>query len=174
FDRRPNEFLFLSRDYDYACHRVPSPLLIESYVEFRHQIRPAVVHFHHFLTLAIYLLSITRQALPEARIVFTFHEFLAICAAAGQMLRRTDRSLCTSASSVRCHQCLPEHGPDFFFLREMWMKKHFEVVDTFTTPTRFMVDHYARWGIDPNRIVVIGNGQRDYSGGNHVPEKRDR
>lgn len=173
FDRRPNEFLFLSRDYDYAWHRVPSPLLIESYVEFLHQIRPDVVHFHHFLTLGIDLLSITRQALPEARIVFTFHEFLAICAADGQMLRRTDRSLCTSASSVRCHQCLPEHGPDFFFLREMWMKKHFEVVDTFTTPTRFMVDHYARWGIDPNRIVVVGNGQRDYSGGNHVPEKRE-
>src|SRR4029079_12433531 len=28
FDRRPNEFLFLSRDYDYTWHRVPSVLLI--------------------------------------------------------------------------------------------------------------------------------------------------
>src|SRR5690349_20217175 len=81
FDRRPNEFLFLSRDYDYTWHRVPSDLLIESYVEFLELVRPDVVHFHHFLTLGIDLLSITRRTLPNARIVFTFHEFLAICAA---------------------------------------------------------------------------------------------
>ncbi len=174
FDRRPNEFLFLSRDYDYAWHRIPNVPLIESYIEFLNLVRPDVVHFHHFLTLGIDLLTITRQTLPDARIVFTFHEFLAICAADGQMLRRTDKSLCTSASSVRCHQCLPELSPDFFFLREMWMKKHFEAVDVFTTPTRFMVDHYVKWGLDPARIEVVSNGQRDYSGGVAPLEERDQ
>jgi glycosyltransferase involved in cell wall biosynthesis len=174
FDRRPNEFLFLSRDYDYTWHKVANLLVIESYVEFLQLIRPDVVHFHHFLTLGIDLLSITRRTLPDARIVFTFHEFLAICAADGHMVRRTDRSLCTEASAVRCHQCLPDLPPDFFFLREMWMKKHLEAVDVFTTPTRFMVDHYARWGIDPERIVVVPNGQADYSSGIELSDDRPR
>jgi glycosyltransferase involved in cell wall biosynthesis len=174
FDRRPDEFLFLSRDYDYTWHRVPNLLLIESYVDFLKLIRPDVVHFHHFLTLGIDLLSITRRTLPDARIVFTFHEFLAICAADGQMLRRTDRSLCAEASGVRCHQCIPELSPDHFFLREMWMKRHLEVVDVFTTPTRFMVEHYARWGIDPARITVVPNGQADYSGGATFLDERPR
>ena len=174
FDRRPNEYLFLTRNYDHTWHRIPDALLIDAYVEFLKLIRPDVVHFHHFLTLGIDLLTITRQTLPNARIVFTFHEFLAICAADGQMVRRTDKSLCTNASPVRCHQCLPDLSPDFFFLREMWMKKHLDVVDAFTTPTRFMVKHFARWGIDPDRITVVSNGQRDYSGGEVFAEDRDR
>jgi len=173
FDRRPNEFLFLSRDYDYQWHKISNRLLIESYVEFLQLVRPDIVHFHHFLTLGIDLLTVTRRTLPEARIVFTFHEFLAICAADGQMVRRTDKSLCSEASGVRCHQCLPEQPPEFFFLREMWMKRHFESVDVFTTPTRFMIDHYVRWGIDPNRVAHVPNGQADYSRGLAVVERRD-
>ena len=171
FDRRPNEFLFLSRDYDYTWHRATNGLMIEAYVDFLRLIRPDVVHFHHFLTLGIDLITITRRTLPEARIVFTFHEFLAICAADGQMVRRTDKSLCSKASAVRCHQCMPELSPDHFFLREMWMKKHFEAVDVFTTPTRFMVEHYANWGIPRERIAVVTNGQADYSGGGALPRR---
>jgi glycosyltransferase involved in cell wall biosynthesis len=173
FDRRPNEFLFLSRGYDYQWHKISNVLLIEAYVEFLRMVEPDVVHFHHFLTLGVDLLTITRRALPRARIVFTFHEFLAICAADGQMVRRTDKSLCSEASGVRCHQCLPDYPPEFFFLREMWMKRHFEAVDVFTTPTRFMINHYARWGIDPNRIVHVPNGQADYSRGVSFVERRE-
>jgi glycosyltransferase involved in cell wall biosynthesis len=175
FDRRPNEYLFLSRNYDYTWHRVPDPFMIDAYVDFLNLIKPDVVHFHHFLTLGIDLLTITRRILPKARIVFTLHEFLSICAADGQMVRKTDKSLCSQPSGVRCHQCLPHLSPDFFFLREMWIKKHFDAVDVFTTPTRFMVDHFARWGLDPNRITVVGNGQADYSGGHpFLDERRNR
>src|SRR5262249_54753150 len=109
-----------------------------------------------------------------ARIVFTFHEFMAICAADGQMVRRTDRSLCNEASGVRCHQCLPEQAPDFFFLREMWMKKHLEAVDVFTTPTQFMIDHYARWGIARERLTVVPNGQADYADAGAAKERATR
>jgi glycosyltransferase involved in cell wall biosynthesis len=172
FDRRPNEFLFLSRDYDYTWHKIPNPRLIESYMEFLQLIQPDVVHFHHFLTLGIDLLTITRKILPKVRIVFTFHEFMAICAANGQMVRRTDKSLCGEASGVRCHQCYPDQSPEFFVLREMWMKKHLEAVDIFTTPSRFMIDHYVRWGIAADRIRHIPNGQADYSGGLIPNEER--
>ena len=172
FDRRPNEYLFLSRDYDYLWHKVPNQLLIESYVEFLQLIGPDVVHFHHFLTLGIDLLTITRKTLPNARIVFTFHEFMSICFADGQMVRKSDRSLCSEASGVRCHQCFPELSPEFFFTREMWMKKHFEAVDVFTTPSRFMIEHYAKWGIHSDRIRHIPNGQADYSDGIELKDDR--
>jgi glycosyltransferase involved in cell wall biosynthesis len=172
FDRRPNEYLFLSRNYDYLWHKVPDPILIESYVEFLHLIEPDVVHFHHFLTLGIDLLTVTRKTLPKARIVFTFHEFLSICFADGQMVRKSDKSLCSEASSVRCHQCFPDRSPEFFFMREMWMKKHLEAVDVFTTPSHFMIDHYTKWGIDAGRIHHIPNGQADYSAGIQCQDER--
>ena len=172
FDRRPNEYLFLSRDYDYVWHKLPDPLLIESYVEFLRLIEPDVVHFHHFLTLGIDFLTITRKTLPRARIVFTLHEFASICFADGHMVRKSDGSLCSEASSVRCHQCFPDLSPEFFFMRELWMKKHFDAVDAFTTPSRFMIDHYTKWGVDAGRIHHIPNGQANYSVGVALDKER--
>jgi len=111
FDERPDEFLFLSRDYDHWWHRISDPLLIETYTDFLEQVRPEIVHFHHFLTYGVELISLTRRILPAARLVLTFHEFLAICNANGHMVRTSDKSLCRSASQVRCHQCFLAAAP---------------------------------------------------------------
>jgi glycosyltransferase involved in cell wall biosynthesis len=174
FDGREGEFLFLSQDYDYWWHRTSNALLLESYAEFLRMIDPEVVHFHHFLTLGVDLITLTRKVLPRARIVFTFHEFLSICSADGHMLRKTDRSLCTHASPVRCHQCFPSIPPEQFFLRERWFKAHFEAVDVFTTPSRFMIRHYVDWGIDPGRIFQVANVQRDRGTARPQSEPRAR
>jgi glycosyltransferase involved in cell wall biosynthesis len=77
------------------------------------------------------------------------------------MVRKHDKSLCTHASPVRCHQCFPELPPEQFFVREKWMKRHMQAVDVFTTPSRFMIQHYLDWGIDEKRIVQVGNVQRN-------------
>jgi glycosyltransferase involved in cell wall biosynthesis len=171
FDGREGEFLFLSREYDYWWHKTSSALLLESYGEFLNLVKPDVVHFHHFLLFGLDLVTLTRRVLPDVRIVFTFHEFLSICAADGQMLRLTDGSLCDRASPVRCHQCFPERGPEEFFMREMWVKRHLQCADLFTTPSRFMIEHYVNWGIDRDRIAHVTNGQRDYRAGSALVDK---
>jgi glycosyltransferase involved in cell wall biosynthesis len=178
FDGREGEFLFLSRDYDYLWHKVSSAALIRSFAEFLELVQPDVIHFHHFLLFGIDLLTLARRVLPNARIVMTFHEFLSICDANGHMLRRFDNSLCTRASAVRCHQCFPERTPESFFVREMWFKKHLSVVDVFTVPSRFMIQHYISWGLDASKIIHVANGQPDYSNGRvpieEKPVKRNR
>jgi glycosyltransferase involved in cell wall biosynthesis len=166
FDGRPNEFLFLSADYNYLWHKIGSPLHIEAFIEFLETIRPDVVHFHHFLIMGIDLLSLTRAILPKARIVFTFHEFLTICDANGHMVRKTDQSLCTHASPVRCHQCFPDRSPEQFLMRRMWFMRHLNVADAFTCPTNFMIEHFVTWGIDRAKIHYVTNGQKNY--GNKV------
>ncbi len=163
FDDREGEFLFLMRDYDYWWHKTSAPAMIEAFAEFLETIAPDVVHFHHFFTYGIDMLTLTRRVLPNARIVFTFHEFMAICAADGHMVRKTDRSLCTHASQVRCHQCFPDRSPEQFLMRRMWFQQHLSVVDHFTCPTRFMIEPYTRWGIEPARISWVTNGQRSYA-----------
>ena len=92
--------------------------------------------------------------------MLTFHEFAAICAADGHMVRRTDRSLCDRSSPVRCHQCVPERSADEFMLRALWLKHYLRDVDHFTCPSRFMIEHYVTWGIDRDRISHVSNGQR--------------
>lgn len=162
FDGRDDEFLFLTQDYDDWWHKTSSPRMIDAYIEFLHTVKPDVVHFHHFHTFGIDLLTLTRRELPKARIIFTFHEFMSICAADGQMVRKTDHSLCSRASGIRCHQCFPERSPDQFLIRRMWMLQHFSVVDAFSCPSNFMLDFYIRWGIAPERIHHITNSQRRY------------
>lgn len=157
FDGRPNEFLFLSQEYDYWWHRSSNYLLLEAYAEFLKEINPDIIHFHHFLMLGIDLIALTRKILPDAKIVFTFHEFMTICAADGHMVRKTDKSLCIKSSAVRCHQCFPDVQPEQFFLRDRWMKKNMSNVDVFTTPSKFMIKHYIDWGINSKDIFHIGN-----------------
>jgi glycosyltransferase involved in cell wall biosynthesis len=169
FDGRHNEFLYLSTDYDNVWHRTGSPRLIEAFAEFLETIRPDVVHFHHFLTFGIDLLTLTRRVLPTARIVFTFHEFLSICDARGHMVRLTDHSLCSHASPIRCHQCFPERSPEHFLMRKMWFMRHLSEVDIFTCPSRFMIDRYVAWGIEQQKLVHVPNGQADCARGSRLP-----
>ncbi|MBI2698215.1 MAG: glycosyltransferase [Mycobacterium sp.] len=169
FDQRPNEFLFLPQEYNGAWHRTSSVRLIDAYCEFLRDIRPDVVHFHHFLTYGIDLLSLTRRILPTARLVFTFHEFLSICEANGHMVRTSDQSLCSQASSVRCHQCFPDRPPEHFSLRKMWFMRHLQEVDVFTCPSSFMIDRYVAWGIDGGKIRHVSNGQADCTRGVELP-----
>ena len=165
FDGREDEFLFLSRDYDHWWHKLGEPLLIEAFVEFLKTIRPDVVHFHHFMTFGVDLLTVTRRTLPNCRIIFTFHEFLAICAANGHMVRRTDQSLCAQASQVRCHQCFPERGPEDFMLRKLWFMQHLSHVDCFACPSEFMIAQFVNWGLPRDKTFRVANGQRSYAAG---------
>jgi glycosyltransferase involved in cell wall biosynthesis len=121
------------------------------------------VHFHHFVAFGIDFLSVVRRVLPTCRIVFTCHEFMAICAAEGHMVRLTDRSLCDHASPVRCHQCFPDRSPEQFMLRKMWFMRHLAQVDCFACPTEFMIEHYVTWGIARDRIFHVTNGQSSYA-----------
>lgn len=174
FDGREGEFIFLSRGYDYLWHKASSVELTRSFAEFLELIQPDVVHFHHFFLLGIDLLTLTRRVLPKVRIIVTFHEFMAICDADGHMLRKSDKSLCTRASPVRCHQCFPDRQPEHFFIRDMWFKRHLSVVDEFTVPSRFMIERYASWGLDPAKITHVTNGQPDYSHGRVAPITREK
>jgi glycosyltransferase involved in cell wall biosynthesis len=168
FDQRPNEFVFLPQEYNGAWHRTSSTRLIDAYCEFLETIRPDVVHFHHFLNYGIDFLSLTKRVLPNARLVFTFHEFLTICEANGHMVRRNDQSLCSQPSAVRCHQCFPHLPPEHFSLRKMWFMRHLEEVDVFTCPSSFMIDRFVAWGIDAGKIRHVANGQADCTGGSEL------
>jgi glycosyltransferase involved in cell wall biosynthesis len=172
FDGRPGEFVYLSNHYDHTWEKSCNPLLTEAYVAFLRLLQPDVVHFQHYLRFGIDFLTLTRRTLPGAKIIFTAHEFLTICAAEGHMRRWTDGSLCTRASAVRCHQCRPEHPPEHFFMRELWMKRHLEAVDVFTTPSRFMIERFVEWGLKRETFIHVPNGLK--ARGAALPEPAGR
>ena len=125
--------------------------------DFLDWVRPDVIHLHHFFTFGIEIIPLIREYNPNIRIVLTFHEYLAICFADGQMRRRTDQSLCYEASGWRCHQCFPDIGPEMFFMRKTYFHNCFDMIDAFITPTNFVRDRYIKWGISEDKLHVVSN-----------------
>jgi glycosyltransferase involved in cell wall biosynthesis len=121
--------------------------------------QPDVVHLQHTHFIGVDLLSQIRRVLPEARIVYTLHEFLPICHRDGQMVRSFSSELCSESSPRRCHECFPQISEQSFFLRERFVRGHFENVDLFLAPSAQLREKYLRWGIEPERIEVEEYGR---------------
>ncbi len=126
---------------------------------FLREFRPDVVHFHHALLIGVESLFLVRRVLPEARIVFTLHDYYAICANHGQMVTAGDRGLCRAASPDACGKCFPDIGPERFVLRRKHLQAMYGLVDHFVSPSEFLRDRYVEWGLDADRISVMANGR---------------
>ena len=121
-------------------------------------LRPDVVHFHHVIGLGVEAIAAARRALPQSRIVITFHEYLSICAHHGQMVKTKGNRLCRKATPADCAGCFPERTAGEMFRREMFLKHHLGLADAFVSPSHFLVDRYVDWGLDRARFTVIENG----------------
>jgi len=161
YDGRANEFLLASDGFDpfwlsnttlpRGGWRDVSRLL--------QALQPDVIHFHVVHTTGIELLRMARVTCPQARIVYTLHEFVPICYADGQMVRTRNQGLCDGASPTRCTLCFPERRPAEFFLRDRWFRAHFACVDRFVAPSRFLRQRYLEWGVAEDDIVFIDYGR---------------
>lgn len=117
---------------------------------------PSVVHVHHYLNFGVEVFRAIRNAVPLCPIVLTLHEFLAICSRDGQMVK-ADGRLCHRETPAECAICVPQFGAQDFFMRKLYIKSFFDLVDCFVAPSRFLRDRYVEWGIPTNRIIVIEN-----------------
>ncbi len=153
----PDEFLADTPGYDHFRHANPNPALAREFGELLAELKPDIVHFHHFLGLGVELFAAVRRHAPQARLLLTLHEYLLPCNHFGQMVTRPDLALCTEASPQRCHRCFPEHDPRAFFLRELWLKRFLAEVDLFIAPSRFLLERHVAWGLPRERFTVLEN-----------------
>jgi glycosyltransferase involved in cell wall biosynthesis len=118
---------------------------------------PDIIHVHHYAHMGIEVLGALRQAAPNAKIVFTLHEFMAICMHNGQMVKNRTLKLCYKSNENDCHDCYPQHSPTDHFLRKQYLLDQFSYVDSFVSPSRFLADRYIDWGLNEDEIHVIEN-----------------
>jgi glycosyltransferase involved in cell wall biosynthesis len=116
-----------------------------------------LVNFHHFLHFGI---GAVRSIAEDPRIVsvLTLHELLSICHHHGQMITKPAHILCTKSAPVACVSCFPEHSRQEFAIRRQTFLDSYRGLDGFVSPSEFLVDRYAAWGLDRDRCVVIENG----------------
>ncbi len=155
---------FGEREYIYACGEFDwfhfanrDPRFPAAFRALLQDLRPDVVHFHHYLNIGVEALLIARDTLPEARIILTLHEYLALCNHHGQLVTTEHYTLCSQASPRRCNRCFPDQSTSDFTLREMYIKRFFDVVDHFVSPSAFLAERYCQWGIARAKMSVIEN-----------------
>lgn len=123
------------------------------------EFQPDVVHIHHVLLLGVEFIAIVRRVVPDARIVMTLHDYYAICAHDGLMMRKRGQERCSQASPNRCNACFPDISADRFLLRERYLKTLFAQVDRFIAPSNFIRERFIAWGLHAAKIDVVANGR---------------
>jgi glycosyltransferase involved in cell wall biosynthesis len=153
-----DEFLYASHgQFDWLKFANRDPRLPGEFTELLDALQPDVVHLHHYCVFGVEVLRLIRSTLPNARIVLTLHEFLAICHHYGQMVKTDDYALCHASGPEPCHRCFPDIDASDFFLRRRYIELFFDLVDHFICPSEFLAARYADWGIAPSRLSVIEN-----------------
>jgi glycosyltransferase involved in cell wall biosynthesis len=130
--------------------------------------RPDVVHFHHSLLIGVEAPFLVKRVLPQARVLFTLHDYYPICANDGQMVT-TAGLRCRAASPDACRRCFPKVGQDQFALREQYIKTLFSQVDRFIAPSAFLKQRYVEWGLPAERVELLRNGHGAAGGAPHRP-----
>ena len=160
--RRPDEYLWEQAVHDWhmmkAAHQES---LTTWFADLVRALKPTVVHTHHYAHLGLEYLRVIKQVDPGIRIVLTLHEYMAICSNHGQMIKTGSFKLCSRESYDECRQCFPDKTAEDFWLRKHYFQSHFKLVDQFVSPSEFLRQRYIDWGLAPEKIVVIENGQSD-------------
>lgn len=133
--------------------------LHSTFRDFLREKAPDAVYIHHYANIGIEMLREVRTTLPNAFIALTLHEYIAICLRNGQMVKNGSKRLCYRESLEDCTACFPEYSVQDFWLRKHYIQKHFEAANMFISPSEFLRQRYIDWGIPPEYLVVIENGQ---------------
>ncbi|MGA0597844.1 glycosyltransferase [Enterovirga sp. CN4-39] len=132
---------------------------------------PDIVHFHHYMQFGADVFRRCREDAPRAKILLTLHEFMALCHHNGQMVTRPDFSLCTRPDPHACANCFPEHSPLAFAGRAGYLLESLAPVHRLIAPSRFLMERYVSWGIEPGRITQVDNLPPVFASGPPPPRR---
>ncbi|WP_193164027.1 glycosyltransferase family 4 protein [Microbulbifer hainanensis] len=153
-----DEILFHSSIKDwFNLSAADTRILTDCFESITKEFNPDIIHVHHYAHIGIEIFPILKRAAPNAKIVFTVHEYMAICLHNGQMVKSGTFELCSEAVGADCHRCFPQYSASDFFLRKQYIQDQFRKVDHFISPSAFLAKRYIEWGVPATSFSVIEN-----------------
>ncbi len=154
----PDDYLYHpGAEFDYFKFANPDINFPKALGKLVSELRPDIIHSHHFSRFGVESFSVIKRHLPNTKIVLSLHEFLAICNHHGQMVKTKTMHLCERESYSACATCFPHLGARDFFLRKRYVQMFFEYVDLFISPSQFVADRFRNWGLPDSKLVVLEN-----------------
>ena len=130
-----------------------------SFAELLRDLKPTIIHTHHFFKFGLEYLKVIKDIDPNIQTVLTLHEYIAICPNAGQMKDPATGALCQSGDHATHQNCAPDQSAEDLWLRYRRFINYFSYVDHFIAPSEFLRQRYIEWGIPPDKITHVPNGQ---------------
>lgn len=174
---------FGARDHAFRSHPMDSALMEhtdqedeDALVKMLLRYEADIYHFHHFWNIGAGVIRRLKAARPQARLICTLHEFIAICMHDGQMVKRNNGQLCTEASPVSCALCFPHLIPAFFAVRKRRMLEMLACFELIFSPSQFLADRFIAWGLPADKLRVLENGllPEDVTAGDEAPDRYRR
>ncbi len=154
----PDDYVYHpNAPFDYFKFANPDPQFPKVIEELVAELKPDIVHTHHFVRFGVEMFAAIRRGWPQARIVLSLHEYLAICNHHGQMMKTGSFRLCEQESTAACAACFPQYGQRDFFLRKRYLQMFFEDVDLFVSPSHFLAQRFRDWGLPDAKLAVLEN-----------------
>lgn len=151
------EFVYTVGDFDWFTFANRDTEFPNAFRKLLEEIRPDIIHFHHFLIFGIESFWLAKQTLPAVKIILTVHEYLLICNADGQMVTSERQLLCYQATPEACHACFPKQSRANFFLRRNYTSLFLPSVDALIAPSVFLAARLRAWDARLPHIEVIEN-----------------
>lgn len=129
------------------------------FAELIRALRPTVVQTHHYFNFGLEYLKVIKDVDPTIKTVLTLHEYMAICPNFGQMMSIDGETLCEDGFDTSIRRCNPNRSADDLWLRKHRFQSYFKYVDHFIAPSEFLRQRYIEWGLAPDKITHIPNGQ---------------
>lgn len=158
------DFCFVGTASDIFTLDAPSIEDEDRILDFLVKLRADVYHFHHLWNIGVGTVQRLAAALPDAKLLFTAHEFTPICVHHGQMVKAGSNVLCYGADVISCAQCVGSFAPIDFLARERRMQKTLALFDRIICPSEFMRNRLIDWGVAAERTAVIENALPDEIG----------
>jgi hypothetical protein len=109
-----NEYILGGFKFDDFYHVVHDPRRNKMLARFLEDHRPDVIHIHHSLWVGLEFIELCRKVLPDVKIIYTLHEYLAMCYSQGQLFRYHERAICHQAAPDQCVKCFPGRSVEEF------------------------------------------------------------
>lgn len=101
-----------------------------------------VFHFHHLIGFGSDFFYVLKQACPEARFVYTFHDAGPICLADGQLYNYFEQEQCDGPQVNKCQKCLNQFGnrlnPSSIYINMKFAKDVLKEFDVLTAPSIYL------------------------------------
>lgn len=161
----PDDYVYHpNAPFDYFKFANPDPKFPDEIAELVAELKPDIVHSHHFVRFGVEMFAAIRRGWSQAKIVLSLHEYLAICNHHGQMMKTVTYRLCEKETYSACAACFPQHGERDFFLRKRYLQMFFEDVDLFISPSHFLAERFIAWGLPKEKLAVLENMPPERSG----------